>query len=274
MTPSGYVHRREWLSVKRNKIFSACLLAASAPLVLAGCSSSGSGASGAKASTGAAAGSGASSTGSAAASAGTVGAQLTGTQLQHALLTAAQLPSDVTLDPSSDSNSGGSPETGTKYSLAGLDCNDLLSDIGTAGFGEHAMAAETAADSNTGLVVADAVYQFSGSASAHTFYAALQAKWSACGTFTETGASSSDTAKLTVSSYAAPSGLGEDDFGIRIDGKSSTGSQAQLNTVVLQGTDLYLLALGSFAANSADTLSGIDDTPMIKQQMANVAAAH
>jgi hypothetical protein len=244
--------------VKLRKALALCLLT-TASLTLAGCSSSGSKTPGASP-TG-----GPPESGAAAAGAG-----LTGTQLQNDLLSAAQLPSDVTVMPGSETNSGGAPETGAKYRLSSLDCSGLTADLGSEGFGENAMAFDTAADESTGFAVGDAIYEFSDATAARTFYTTLQTRWSACGTFTAPP-SGGITATVTVSKFTPDSGLGQSDFGIRMDAQASAGTQVQLSTVVLQGIDVYLVDL---EAPGIGSLNGLDDAPMVKQLMANVAADH
>jgi hypothetical protein len=255
-TLSGDVPKSEFPLVKPCKVLALGLLAA-VPLTLAGCSSSHSGTPGAT------------PTGVSASGAAAADTQLTGTQLQNDMLTAAQLPANVKVEPNSKYDSGSALETGAaKYRLSGIDCNQLIADMSTEGFGESAMAFQGAGDAHTGVGILVEIRQFSDSTGAYTFYATLRAKWSACGTFTGT-TSVGISPTLTVSTFTVPSGLGESDFGIRMDSRSSIGAQVELNTVVLQGVDVYLMAT---EAPGADAVYGIDDAPMIKQLMANVAA--
>ena len=86
--------------------------------------------------------------------------QLTGTELASVLLPASDFPAGFTASSSGATNSGGSLTSGpAQYPLATISCSDFVQHLGSTGFGETGMAADSIA--GTDQAYDQAVYQFS-----------------------------------------------------------------------------------------------------------------
>lgn len=254
------------------KIALSCL-ALCLPLAVVGCSSSSSGSKSAAGSPSTAASSAAGSPSAAAPSAAASSSsglpQLTGTKLAALLLPASDLPSGFAPSQGAATDSGASLTTAAaKFPVASLSCNDLVNDFGQAGFGESAMAFNSLANSTSGEIFEDTVYQFATPAAASAFYSGLKAKWPACGSFAASD-SSGDSGNLTVANLSVAGGLGQQDFGFTMKGTSSGTNIAEGTTVVLDGADVYAVCT---AAQGTTLPTDLDATTLTQKLLSSVAA--
>jgi hypothetical protein len=111
--------------------------------------------------------------------------QLTGAQLQTALLPQSSFPAGFTLSSQSAVNSGGtlssSPAT---YDLATISCATFVQHLGSTGFGETAMAANSFTAQSQAFD--QLVYQFGSAGAASGFVSGLKALAGRCHSFTVT----------------------------------------------------------------------------------------
>jgi PknH-like extracellular domain len=248
------------------KIALSCLALLSLPLALAGCSGSSSGPKSATSSSAAApSASGASTAGS-----GSTAGQLTGSKLATLLLPVSALPSGFASSPGTAIDSGAALTTAAaKYSITSLSCNDLVNDFGQSGFGENAMAFNVLANSTNGEIFEEAVYQFATPAAASAFYTGLKDKWPSCGTFTANDGTG-DSGNLTVAGASAPSGLGQEDFGLTMKGSSSGTDLAEGTTVALDGADVYAASAG---AQSTTVPTDLDQAALMQKLISSVSGS-
>lgn len=196
--------------------------------------------------------------------------QLTGTQLAGALLSASDLPAGFAVDPGSATDSGGSlTAAATKHPPMSLSCSDLLDDLGKTGFGESAMAGDTAADPNTKEIFNQVVYQFASASKANEFFTSLQAKWNSCGTFTV--ADSGTSGKETVTAASAPAGLGDMAFENTMTASGSGMNLSGTDLAVLKATDVYIVGPGKIGGGRPADLSA---QTLMTKLIASVEAAH
>lgn len=131
--------------------------------------------------------------------------QLTGTQLQQVLLPQSAFPAGFTLSSSSAVSSGGSLSSSpARYDLASVSCADFVNHLGSTGFGETAMAANSYI--GTAQAFDQVVYQFGSSAQASAFVAGITAVAGRCGSFTATDNGATGTFSLRASAAAAVGG--------------------------------------------------------------------
>ena len=128
--------------------------------------------------------------------------QLTGTQLASVLLPASGFPAGFTASSSGPVTSGGSLEVAAaQYNLATVSCADFVEHLGSTGFGETAMAANSVVGADQAYD--QVVYQFGSAGSASAFVAGLQSLASRCGTsFSATDNGTSGTFRLTAKAGA------------------------------------------------------------------------
>jgi len=112
--------------------------------------------------------------------------QLTGTQLQSVLLPQSFFPAGFTLSSSSAVSSGDTLTSAPpQYALATTSCATFINNFGNTGFGETAMAAQSAA-AQSEQAFDQIVYQFSSPAAASAFVAGVKSLAARCNSFTAT----------------------------------------------------------------------------------------
>jgi hypothetical protein len=163
--------------------------------------------------------------------------QLTGTQLEAVLLPQSFFPAGFTLASSSQVSSGDTLTSAPpQYDPATADCTTFINNFGNTGFGETAMAAESAA-AQSEQAFDQVVYQFAAPGAASAFVSGIQSLAGRCHSFTATD----NGAKGTFSLRAAP--------GPAVGGHSSVeltesgvlnGSSLALNTLLsASGVDVF-----------------------------------
>lgn len=166
--------------------------------------------------------------------------QLTGTELESVLLPVADFPSGFAASSSGPVSSGGTlASAAAQYPLATVSCSDFVQHLGSTGFGETAMAADS-------IVGADqaydqVIYQFGSASSASAFVAGVQALAGRCGSFTAP-ASTGTTATFSLKATPGPSVAGLPSVELVQSGKVS-GSAVTLDTLlVASGVDVFAAA--------------------------------
>jgi hypothetical protein len=166
--------------------------------------------------------------------------QLTGTALASVLLPASDFPAGFTVSSSGATNSGGSLTSGpAQYPLATISCTEFVQHLGSTGFGETGMAADS-------IVTADqaydqAVYQFSSAAEASAFAAGISALAGRCPSFS---AAVSGSATTTMRMKATPG----DSVGGRptvelVQTATADGSALTLDTLfTASGVDVFVVS--------------------------------
>jgi hypothetical protein len=166
--------------------------------------------------------------------------QLTGTALASVLLPASDFPAGFTVSSSGATNSGGSLTSGpAQYPLATISCTEFVQHLGSTGFGETGMAADS-------IVTADqaydqAVYQFSSAAEASAFAAGISTLAGRCPSFS---AAVSGSATTTMRMKATPG----DSVGGRptvelVQTATADGSALTLDTLfAASGVDVFVVS--------------------------------
>jgi hypothetical protein len=113
--------------------------------------------------------------------------QVTGKQLKSALLPASDFLAGYSVG--SEGDSGRRLEHGTSFKLTSLSCNNFWLFIGVVGgFGDTAFASDLIDTKSTSVTVfetfSQAVYQFTSTHAAASFYSQLNAKYRSCRTVT------------------------------------------------------------------------------------------
>jgi hypothetical protein len=112
--------------------------------------------------------------------------QLTGTQLQTVLLPQSSFPAGFTLSPSSAVSSGDALSSAPpQYDLATVDCATFINHFGNTGFGETAMASNSAVTQSQ-QAFDQVVYQFGSPGAASAFVSGIQSLAARCRSFTAT----------------------------------------------------------------------------------------
>jgi hypothetical protein len=125
--------------------------------------------------------------------------QLTGTDLESVLLPAADFPAGFAASSTGPVTSGGSLTTGAaQYPLATVSCSDFVQHLGSTGFGETAMAADSIV--GTDQAYDQVIYQFSSASEATAFVAGIQPLAARCTKFT----APADSGTATFALKAAP----------------------------------------------------------------------
>jgi len=131
--------------------------------------------------------------------------QLTGTELASVLLPQASFPAGFTLSPASEINSGDSLSTGpVTYDLSSISCATFVQQLGNTGFGETAMASDSAA--GQGQAYDQVIYQFATASAASDFVAGISALASRCHSFTASDNGTSGTFSFKASAGPAVGG--------------------------------------------------------------------
>jgi hypothetical protein len=163
--------------------------------------------------------------------------QLTGTQLTSVLLPQSSFPAGFTLSASGAVSSGDSLTAGpAAYDVSTISCATFVDHLGNTGFGETAMASDTAV-SGQNQSYDQVVYQFGSASSASGFVAGIKALAGRCHTFTASDNGESGTFSLTASS--APAVGGHPSLELVQSGKLG-GSSLVLDTVfTVSGVDVF-----------------------------------
>jgi hypothetical protein len=162
--------------------------------------------------------------------------QLTGTDLESVLLPASFFPAGFAAAASGPVTSGGTLTSGAAlYPLATVSCSDFVQHLGSTGFGETAMAADSIAGADQAYD--QVIYQFPAASDATAFVAGIQSLAARCTSFS----APADGGTATFSLKAAPgdtlAGLSTVD--LRQTGKVS-GSALTLDTLfTASGVDVF-----------------------------------
>jgi hypothetical protein len=162
--------------------------------------------------------------------------QLTGTDLEQVLLPASDFPAGFAASSSGPVTSGGSLTSGAAaYPLATVSCSDFVQHLGSTGFGETAMAADSVV--GTDQAYDQLIYQFPTASAATAFVAGLVPLAARCKSFT----APADGGTGTFALKAAPGGTlaGRPTVDLLQTGKV-TGSALTLNTLfTASGVDVF-----------------------------------
>jgi hypothetical protein len=193
--------------------------------------------------------------------------QLTGTDLESVLLPASDFPGGFAASSTGPTTSGGSLTSGpATYPLATVSCSDFVQHLGSTGFGETAMAADSVV--GTDQAYDQVIYQFSAASQASAFVAGIEPLAARCTSFT----APADDGTATFSLKAAPGDTlaGLSTVELQQTGKVS-GSALTLDTLfTASGVDV-------FAASGVGLGTGAPTVPaketMIYNLMKRQAAA-
>jgi hypothetical protein len=162
--------------------------------------------------------------------------QLTGTDLESVLLPASFFPAGFAAASSGPVTSGGTLTSGAAlYPLATVSCSDFVQHLGSTGFGETAMAADS-------IVGADqaydqVIYQFPAASDATAFVAGIQSLAARCTSFTAPANGGTATFSLKAAPGDTLAGLSTVD--LKQTGKVS-GSALTLDTLfTASGVDVF-----------------------------------
>ena len=162
--------------------------------------------------------------------------QLTGTELATVLLPASDFPSGFAASSSGATTSGGSLTPGAAaYPLATVSCSDFEQHLGSTGFGETAMAADSVV--GTDQAYDQLIYQFASAAQAKAFVAAIAPLAARCASFTAPADGSTGTFSFAAAAGAPLAGLPTVE--LKQTGKV-TGSAVALDTLfTASGVDVF-----------------------------------
>ena len=163
--------------------------------------------------------------------------QLTGTQLESVLLPQSFFPAGFTLASSSQVSSGDTlTSSPPQYDPATADCATFINNFGDPGFGETAMASESAT-AQSEQAFDQVVYQFAAPGAASAFVSGIQSLAGRCHSFTATDNGAKGTFSLRAA--AGPSVGGHPSVELTESG-SLNGSSLTLNTLLsASGVDVF-----------------------------------
>ncbi|HEX4094494.1 MAG TPA: hypothetical protein VHZ33_37740 [Trebonia sp.] len=163
--------------------------------------------------------------------------QLTGSQLESVLLPVADFPSGFAADSSGPVTSGGTLTPGpAKYPLASVGCSEFVQHLGSTGFGETAMAADSVIGTNQAYD--QVIYQFATASEATAFVAGIQPLAGRCTSFTAP-ATTSTTARFSLKATAGAAVAGRPAVELVQTGIVS-GSRVTLDTLLCaSGVDVF-----------------------------------
>ena len=163
--------------------------------------------------------------------------QLTGTELESVLLPASDFPAGFAASSSGPVSSGGTlTSAAAQYPLATVSCSDFVQHLGSTGFGETAMAADSIVGTNQAYD--QVIYQFGAASSASAFVAGIQSLAGRCASFTAP-AGTGTTATFSLKAMPGASVAGLSSVELVQSGKVS-GSVATLDTLlVASGVDVF-----------------------------------
>ncbi|WP_300611000.1 hypothetical protein [Trebonia sp.] len=195
--------------------------------------------------------------------------QLTGSQLQIVLLPQSFFPAGFSLSSAGAVTSGGSlTSSPAQYDLATLSCANFVNNLGSPGFGETGMAAETYVSGEQAYD--QVIYQFSSPAEASAFVTGVRALAGRCAGFTATENGTLGTFSLTAAS--APAVGGHPSLSLVQKGTIS-GSSVTLDTLLTaSGVDVFIGAGVGFGvgAPASPAPADIVYNLMTRQQAAAV----
>jgi hypothetical protein len=163
--------------------------------------------------------------------------QLTGTDLESVLLPVSDFPGGFAASTSGPVTSGGSlTSAAALYPLATVSCSDFVQHLGSTGFGETGMAADSIV--GTDQAYDQVIYQFSTASAATAFVAALTPLAARCTSFTAP-ASSGETATFSLKAAPGDSVAGRPTVELLQTGTVS-GSALTLDTLFsASGVDVF-----------------------------------
>jgi hypothetical protein len=162
--------------------------------------------------------------------------QLTGTELETVLLPVTDFPSGFAQSSSGSVTSGGSLTSGVaSYPLATVSCSNFVQHLGSTGFGETAMAADSVV--GTDQAFDQVIYQFATAAAAKAFVAGIEPLAARCPSFTAPADGATATFSLKATPGAALAGLPT----VELQQTGSvTGSALTLDTLfTASGVDVF-----------------------------------
>jgi hypothetical protein len=193
--------------------------------------------------------------------------QLTGTQLNLVLLPQSDFPAGFTLSSSTAVNSGGTlTSSPAKYDLATISCATFLQHLGSTGFGETAMAANSF--SAQSQAYDQVVYQFGSAGAASDFVAGIQALAGRCHSFPLTSNGATGTFSLSAAD-GAPVG-GHPSVELRQTGKIGGSSIALTMQLSASGVDVFA---GATAGVGASEPTGLATSTIVYTLMKRQPAA-
>jgi len=131
--------------------------------------------------------------------------QLTGTDLESVLLPASAFPTGFAASSSGPVSSGGSlTSAAATYPLGTVSCSDFAQHLGSTGFGETAMAADSIV--GTDQAYDQVIYQFSTASAASAFVAGLEPLAARCKSFT--APADNNTVPFSLKATAGPTVAG------------------------------------------------------------------
>jgi hypothetical protein len=166
--------------------------------------------------------------------------QLTGTELASVLLPASDFPAGFTASSSGATTSGGSLTTGpAQYPLATISCTEFVQHLGSTGFGETGMAADSIAGTNQAFD--QAVYQFSSAAEASAFAAGISPLATRCPSFSAP-VSGSATTTMRMKATPGDSVAGRPTVEL-VQTATASGSALTLDTLfTASGVDVFVVS--------------------------------
>jgi predicted small lipoprotein YifL len=183
--------------------------------------------------------------------------QLTGTDLESVLLPASYFPPGFTASSSAPVTSGGTlTSAAALYPLGTVSCSEFVQHLGSTGFGETGMAADSVV--GTDQAYDQVIYQFATASEASAFVAGIQPLASRCTSFTAP-ASGGTTAKFSLKAAAGSSVAGQPTVELAQTGTVS-GSALALDTLFsASGVDVFAasgvgLGIGAPAVPAKETM--------------------
>ena len=162
--------------------------------------------------------------------------QLTGTQLESVLLPVADFPAGFAASSAGPVTSGGSLTPGAAaYPLATVSCSEFVQHLGSTGFGETAMAADSVVGASQAYD--QVIYQFPTASAATAFVAGIEPLAARCAKFSAPAGGGTATFALKAAPGATLAGLATVE--LRQTGKVS-GSALTLDTLfTASGVDVF-----------------------------------
>ena len=131
--------------------------------------------------------------------------QLTGTELESVLLPVADFPSGFTAASTGPVTSGGTlTSAAALYPVATVSCSVFVQHLGSTGFGETAMAADSVV--GTSQAYDQVIYQFATASAASAFVSGVQSLAGRCPSFTAPASSGTATFSLKAAPGASVAG--------------------------------------------------------------------
>jgi hypothetical protein len=170
--------------------------------------------------------------------------QLTGTGLATVLLPASDFPSGFTTSASDAVNSGGTLTTGpAKYPVATVSCSNFVQHLGSTGFGETAMAADSVVGSNQAYD--QAIYQFASASAASAYVAGMSPLAGRCTSFTEPVNGTNTTMRMKAATGGSVAGRPTVEL---LQTATVSGTALTLDTEFLaSGVDVFAVSAVGFS---------------------------